>query len=377
MSALLKRLVRSVVTKMTNLRTADRRRVSELGDTLVEVLVALAVIGIASVALFGGFATSVTSSAEHRSLATLDTVLKSYAETATYQIQQQVNPLYANCPTSYTLNPSFTVPPGVTGYTPLPITSIQYWVPLTSSFTTHVSQCVAGAPQMLTVSATGPNHTQESLNFIVDDPGSVAPSGPTPLSVTTTSLASAQVGQTGYSQTLAAAGGTTPYSWSITSGSLPSTLSLNGSTGVISGNVSSSAMTGTFAIQVQVTDSNHSTATKSLSITVTSVPVPLSVTTASLAAAEKGQIAYSQTLAAAGGTTPYSWSITSGSLPSTLSLNGSTGVISGNVSGTAVGGTFTVRVADALGATATKSLSITVNSGPSVSTTSLAGGHEK
>ena len=69
---------------------------------------------------------------------------------------------------------------------------------------------------------------------------------------------------------------------------------------------------------------------------------------------------YSQTLTAAGGTAPYTWAITVGSIPTSLSLNGSTGAITGTptVAGTS---NFTVQVTDATSATATAPLSITVD----------------
>ncbi|GAB3028156.1 hypothetical protein GCM10027185_30340 [Spirosoma pulveris] len=54
------------------------------------------------------------------------------------------------------------------------------------------------------------------------------------LSFTTTSLPNAQVG-TAYSQALTAMGGSTPYTYALVSGSLPAGLSLNPTTGVISG----------------------------------------------------------------------------------------------------------------------------------------------
>src|SRR5215472_10598452 len=54
------------------------------------------------------------------------------------------------------------------------------------------------------------------------------------LTITTLALSGGQVG-TPYSTTLIANGGNTPYAWTITSGTLPSGLSLNSSTGLISG----------------------------------------------------------------------------------------------------------------------------------------------
>jgi hypothetical protein len=60
------------------------------------------------------------------------------------------------------------------------------------------------------------------------------------------------------------------------------------------------------------------------------------------------------------------WSVQTGTLPSGLSLAASTGVISGNVSGTATTQTFTVAATDANGVAASESLSITVNPAPIV-----------
>jgi len=119
---------------------------------------------------------------------------------------------------------------------------------------------------------------------------------------------------------------------------------------------------------VQVTDSTTptaQTATKALSITVAAASTPLTITTASLPNGSVGT-AYSGTLAATGGTAPYIWSITSGSLPAGLSLNGST--ISGTPT-TAGTSSFTVQAKDSTGQTAIQALSITVSSsGPPTGT---------
>jgi streptogramin lyase len=70
----------------------------------------------------------------------------------------------------------------------------------------------------------------------------------------------------------------------------------------------------------------------------------LTITTTSLPGGAAGA-PYSATLTAAGGTAPYTWSITSGTVPAGVALNPSTGVISGIPTG---GGPyyFTVGVAD-------------------------------
>jgi hypothetical protein len=92
------------------------------------------------------------------------------------------------------------------------------------------------------------------------------PPPPAPVTITTSSLPSARRNKN-YSETLTAAGGTKPYAWSIAAGGLPPGLSLNGTTGVISGRATT---LGTFAFTVQVRDSQSTpaAASKPLSIEV-------------------------------------------------------------------------------------------------------------
>jgi len=79
---------------------------SEAGDTLIEVLVAVVVLAFCVVGLLGALTTSITSSSEHRSLASDDTVLRSFAEAAKYDIQLAPGALYQNCATTYATNPA-------------------------------------------------------------------------------------------------------------------------------------------------------------------------------------------------------------------------------------------------------------------------------
>jgi hypothetical protein len=146
---------------------------------------------------------------------------------------------------------------------------------------------------------------------------------------------------------------------------LPAGLSISSSSGLISGTPTTA---GTSSITVTATDTTGASGSASFTWTVT--PAPLEVTTTSLPGATLGS-AYSATLAATGGTPPYSWSVTSGSLPPGLSLSSS-----GTISGTpAEAGMYslTIQAADSSSPrqTATAQLSITVGG----CTTSITGSH--
>jgi hypothetical protein len=182
----------------------------------------------------------------------------------------------------------------------------------------------------------------------------------TQLTVVTTSLP-AGTQNTSYSAMLAATGGVSPYNWSVIAGSLPRGLSLNSSTGVISG-APSGGGTSNFTVRVTDSQSPPAAATAPLSITIAPA-VPLSITTTSLPAGTAGT-AYSAGVSALGGVTPYTWSLTGGSLPNGLSLNGNTGAIAGTPT-TAGTSNFTVQVADSETppVTAAAQLSITINPG--------------
>ena len=193
------------------------------------------------------------------------------------------------------------------------------------------------------------------------------PPAPPPLSVSTTSLPDGNLSQSSYSATLQASGGTGARTWSIPTGSLPDGLSLDGSTGVISGTPTVDA---SFSFTVQVADSGspQQVATRALSILIRTDAV--TITTTSLPGGQVG-VAYSQFVSATNGQPPFSWSISVGPLPAGLTIDSNTGEI-GGLPTTAGTFPFTVQVMDDLGDTATADLTIDIASAPSLMITTTA-----
>jgi hypothetical protein len=116
-----------------------------------------------------------------------------------------------------------------------------------------------------------PTNSYQSSNYWVDVVYNSTSAG-APLTVATTTALPGGTQGTAYNQTLAAGGGTSPYRWTLLSGSLPAGLTLS-TGGVISGTPTG---TGTANFTVQVTDSSSpvQTAQATLSITITTAAPP-------------------------------------------------------------------------------------------------------
>ena len=177
-----------------------------------------------------------------------------------------------------------------------------------------------------------------------------------PPSIDSPSALQATVGAA-FSFQLTAFAGAAPYNWTVSAGSLPTGLTLDSTTGILSGTPTS---LGNSTFTIRLTDSRGRSAEKEIVITVT--PAQLSVTTQSLPAGSVGS-SYSAQLVATGGRQPYLWTISQNALPPGLSLSSSSGLISGAPS--AAGDfAFTIRVIDADGRSFNKSLSISVLTTP-------------
>lgn len=173
--------------------------------------------------------------------------------------------------------------------------------------------------------------------------------------VTGSSLPDGQVG-TSYYVALQASG-TPNYTWSLTgSGTPPPGLTLN-SNGTITGTPTT---TGIYQFEVEVEDDVPDTATKEFSIEITEEPLVFSST--SLPQGTEGT-SYYRSLSVSGGTTPYSWTLSSGTLPSgiTMETTSSYCYLTGTpVSGTAGSHTFTITVTDSSSPAQTAQQSFTI-----------------
>jgi hypothetical protein len=165
---------------------------------------------------------------------------------------------------------------------------------------------------------------------------------------------------------VSAAGGNGSFSYSVSAGVLPAGLSLNASTGVISGTPTAAA---TSAFTIRATDGNGAMGSRAYSVTVNAgiVVNPTSLPSAAVGAS------YSQAVSATGGSGAYTFSVTSGSLPAGLALNASTGLITGTPSAAGTSN-FTVTATDGNGATGSRSFTFSVNPSLVLNPATLPGG---
>lgn len=111
------------------------------GFTLVELLIAVAILGLGVLTVLGGMMTSITVSDLGRRSAEGQSALRAYAEAV-------ANDTYADCATTYPAS-GFTVPSGYAA-----TLAVSYWDPSTTTFSTTCPATDAGLQRLrLTVTA--------------------------------------------------------------------------------------------------------------------------------------------------------------------------------------------------------------------------------
>ena len=200
---------------------------------------------------------------------------------------------------------------------------------------------------------------------------------PPALSITSTAMANGIVG-TAYSSAIASSGGVPPLTWSVPPGTLPAGLELNTSSGLISGTPTTPGVTTFFPT---VTDSalppQHASSAKGVTISVITV-AQLQAVTPPLPSGDVA-VGYNANLVATGGVPPYTWSMTSGQLPSGLKLDPTTGIISGTpilATTPPTATNFTVQVEDSNSTKSTpQALSIVIDPGTAITNSLFSGAY--
>ena len=233
----------------------------------------------------------------------------------------------------------------------------------TSTMTLAVASTVAPGSYPITVTSAGGGitHTSTVTLTVPAPPGFAISASPAALSV--------GLGAKGTSKIAATISGSFNSAIALTASGLPSgttaafspaSIAAPGSgSSTITFTVASTTAVGVYPITVTATGSGI-TQTAAVTLTITAVPLTLTVPSAS----GKVGAAFTEQLTATGGQAPYTFSVSSGRLPAGLTLDASTGAISGTPTSTTSGSasSITFKVVDSTGSTATSGGSITISS---------------
>jgi type II secretory pathway pseudopilin PulG len=133
----------------------ERNRHHDNGETLIEVLAAIIILGTAIAALLAGLGSAVLNSSRHRDLATGNALLRGYAEA----VKQSTRAGYVNCATTYNVSStSYTLPAG--------------WAVPTNAVAVPAGCSGANDPgtQQVTITIVTPKNVSQSLDIWVRKP---------------------------------------------------------------------------------------------------------------------------------------------------------------------------------------------------------------
>ena len=251
--------------------------------------------------------------------------------------------------TDYTLGSgTFTIPAGSTSST--------------LSFATIVDDSIAESGETIEITLSSPSgatlgsQTAHTFTITDNDTASLSPSTQT----VSGTVGSSITATTAYTAT--SFSGTLSYA---VSPALPSGLSLNSSTGVVSGTPSASQSATSYTVTGTGSGSGSATATISITVAAASVPA-LSPSTQSVSGTAGSSITATTAYTATNFSGTLSYAV-SPALPSGLSLDSSTGVVSGTPSASQSATSYTITGTGSGSGSATATISITVSASNAIS----------
>jgi len=146
------------------MRSRAPRAANQAGETLIELLMAMSILGTAVVALVGGIGTSIVMSDIHRKQATAGAVVRTYAEAIQSGVTTSTKP-YVDCAnvSAYASPAGFTQ---VGGYTAT-VVAVTYW-----SGTAFATTCSSdeGVQKLALRVSSADAKAVETLELIIRDP---------------------------------------------------------------------------------------------------------------------------------------------------------------------------------------------------------------
>jgi hypothetical protein len=323
------------------------------------------------------------------------TVLQSAAN-VTFSVRDSLNEIAATTSTvGFTVNAALTAVAGATttvlATQNSAITSFNPFSSVSGGYTPYTYLVSAGTlPPGITINpSTGlvsgtPTALQSAANvtFSVRDVNNVVASttstvsftvSVTPISAVAGNTTPLSVQQntaiTSFNAFTSVSNGTVPYTYYVSSGTLPIGIILNSGNGLVSGtpNTVQSAANVTFSVRDVNNVVASTTTTRSFEVTVIPISAVAGSTTTVSATQNSAITSFNAFTSVSNGTVPYTYYVSTGTLPPGITINSSTGLVSGtpNTAQSAANVTFSVKDVNNVVASTTTTTSFTVTSASS------------